>query len=166
MRFCFSHFVCEKQQFLPNTHLLSIRKKVRKTTRPFRYDYTVEGTNRFKELEMIEGLKNYRWGRTLNRRWWSKPSQRKRNTKRQYCCLRRPYKELRKEDKWKAKEKEKDIPIWVQSSKEEQGDQKKKKAFLSEQWKAKEGKNWMWKARDLFKKIRDIKGNFMQRWAQ
>ena len=48
---------------------MSIRKKVRKTTRPFRYDYTVKVTNRFKELEMIEGLKNYRWGRTLNRRW-------------------------------------------------------------------------------------------------
>ena len=44
-------------------------KKVGKTTRPFRYDYTVKVTNRFKELEMIEGLKNYRWGRTLNRRW-------------------------------------------------------------------------------------------------
>ena len=42
-------------------------KKVRKTTRPFRYDlnqipynYTVEVRNRFKELDMIECLKNYR----------------------------------------------------------------------------------------------------------
>ena len=41
-------------------------KKVRKTTRPFRYDlnkipynYTVEVTNRLKELELIECLKNY-----------------------------------------------------------------------------------------------------------
>ena len=33
-------------------------------------------------------------------------------------CLRRPYKQLRKEEKWKAKEKRKDIPIWMQSSKE------------------------------------------------
>ena len=43
-------------------------KKVGKTTRPFRYDlnqipydYTVEGTNRFKELDLIECLKNYGW---------------------------------------------------------------------------------------------------------
>ena len=42
-------------------------KKVGKTTRPFRYDlnqipynYTVEVRNRFKELDMIECLKNYR----------------------------------------------------------------------------------------------------------
>jgi len=42
-------------------------KKVGKTTRPFRYDlnqipydYTVEVTGRFKELDLIECLKNYR----------------------------------------------------------------------------------------------------------
>ena len=41
-------------------------KKVRKTTRPFRYDlnkipydYTVEVTNRFKGLDLIECLTNY-----------------------------------------------------------------------------------------------------------
>ena len=41
-------------------------KKVGKTTRPFRYDliqiphdYTVKVTNRFKGLDLIEGLKNY-----------------------------------------------------------------------------------------------------------
>ena len=41
-------------------------KKVRKTTRPFRYDlnqipydYTLKVTNRFKGLDLIECLKNY-----------------------------------------------------------------------------------------------------------
>ena len=41
-------------------------KKVRKTNRPFRYDlnqipysYTVEVTNRFKGLDLIECMKNY-----------------------------------------------------------------------------------------------------------
>ena len=41
-------------------------KKVKRTTRPFRYDlkqipydYTVEITNRFKGLDLIECLKNY-----------------------------------------------------------------------------------------------------------
>ena len=43
-------------------------KKVGKITRPFRYDlnqipydYTVEMTNRFKGLDLIECLKNYGW---------------------------------------------------------------------------------------------------------
>ena len=43
-------------------------KKAGKTTRPFRYDlnqipyhYTVEVTNRFKGLDLIECLKNYGW---------------------------------------------------------------------------------------------------------
>ena len=43
-------------------------KKVGKTTRPFRYDlnhilydYTVEVTNRFKGLDLIQCLKNYGW---------------------------------------------------------------------------------------------------------
>ena len=75
-------------------------KKVWKTTTSFRYDlnqipydYTVEVTNRFKGLDLIECLKNY--GRrfvTLYRRQWSRPSPRKRNAKRKNGCLRRPYK--------------------------------------------------------------------------
>ena len=57
-------------------------KKVGKTTRAFRYDlnqipynYTVEMTNRFKGLDLIECLKNY--GQkfvTLYRRQGSRPS--------------------------------------------------------------------------------------------
>ena len=75
-------------------------KKVGKTTRPFRYDlnqipydYTVEVTNRFKDLDLIEFLKKYGWTfMTLYRRQGSRPSPRKRNAKRQSGCLRRPYK--------------------------------------------------------------------------
>ena len=60
-------------------------KKVGKTNRPFRYDlnqipydYTVEVTNRFKGLDLIECLKNCR-GRfvTLYRRQRPRPSQEK-----------------------------------------------------------------------------------------
>ena len=43
-------------------------KKIRKTTRPFRYDlnqipydYTVKVRNRFKGLDLIEYLMNYGW---------------------------------------------------------------------------------------------------------
>ena len=101
-------------------------KKVGKTTRPFRndlnqipYDYTVEVTNRFKGLNLIECLMNY--GQrfvTLYRRQGSRPSPWEKNAKKQNGCLKRPYKQLRKEEKWKAKEKRKDISIWMQSSKE------------------------------------------------
>ena len=41
-----------------------------------------------------------------------------------------------------------------------------KKAFLSDQCKEIEENNRMGKTRDLFKKIRDTKGRFMQIWAQ
>ena len=67
-------------------------KKVGKTTRSFRYDlnqipydYTVEVTNRFKGLDLIDCLKNFV---PLYRRQWSKPSPRKRNAKGQNSCLK------------------------------------------------------------------------------
>ena len=41
-----------------------------------------------------------------------------------------------------------------------------KKVFLSNQCKEIEKNNRMGKTRDLFKKIRDSGGHFMQRWAQ
>ena len=41
-----------------------------------------------------------------------------------------------------------------------------KKAFLSDQCKEIEENNTIGKTRDLFKKIRDTKEYFMQRWAQ
>ena len=51
-------------------------KKIGKTTRPFNYDlnqicydYAVEVKNKFKELDLIECLKNYEWSfMTLYRR--------------------------------------------------------------------------------------------------
>ena len=64
-------------------------KKVGKTTRPSRYDlsqipydYTVEVTNRFKGLDLIESLKSYGWRfMTVYRRQRSRSSPRKRNEK-------------------------------------------------------------------------------------
>ena len=75
-------------------------KKVGKTTRPFRYDlnqipydYTVEVTNRFKGLDLIDSVSDDLWTfMTLYSRQESRPSLRKRNAKKQYGCLRRPYK--------------------------------------------------------------------------
>ena len=76
-------------------------KKVGKATRPFRYDlnqipydYTVEVSNRFKGLDLIDRMPDELWTRfvTLYRRQGSRPFPRKRNAKRQNGCLRRPYK--------------------------------------------------------------------------
>ena len=39
-------------------------------------------------------------------------------------------------------------------------------AFLSDQCKEIKGNNRLGKTRDLFKKIRDTKGTFMERWVQ
>ena len=43
---------------------------------------------------------------------------------------------------------------------------REKTAFLSDQCKEAEENNRMGKTRDRFKKIRDTKGHFMQRWAR
>ena len=65
-------------------------KKVGKNTRPLRYDlnqipynYTVEVTNRFKGLDLIDKVPEELRTRfmTLNRRQRSRPSPRKRNAK-------------------------------------------------------------------------------------
>ena len=70
-------------------------------------------------------------------------------------CLRRPYKELRKEKKQKAREKRKDIPhLNEEFQRTERGD---KKDFFSDQCKEIEENNRMGKTRDLFKKLRDLK---------
>ena len=76
-------------------------KKVGKTTRPFRYDlnqipdnYTVEVTNKFKGLDLIDRVPEVLWTRfmTLYRKQELRPFPRKRNAKKENGCLRRPYK--------------------------------------------------------------------------
>ena len=64
---------------------------------------------------------------------------------------------MRKEVKRKAKEKRKEIHLNAAFQKTTR---RVKKAFLSEQCKEIEENNRMGKTRNLFKKIRDIKGTF------
>ena len=93
----------------------------------------------------------------MYKRQGSRPYPRKRNAKRQNGCLKRPYKQLRKEEKLKAKEKRKDTHLNEEFQRIARRD---KKAFLSDQCKEMEENNRMGKTRDLFKKIRDTKGTF------
>ena len=73
-------------------------KNVEKTTRPFRYDlnqipydYTVEVTNRFKGLGLINRVPDELWTEIhdIVKETGIRPSPRKRNVKKQNGCLRR-----------------------------------------------------------------------------
>ena len=133
-------------------------KKEGKTTRPFRYDlnqipynYTVEVTNRFKGLDLIECLKNYGWRFvTLYRRQWSRPFSRKRNAKKSKMVVWGGLKtaEKRKEAKSKG-EKERYTHLNEELQRIARRD---KKTFLNDQCKEIEENNRMGKARELLKK--------------
>ena len=141
-------------------------KKVGKTPRPFRYDpnkipydYTVEVINSIKGLDLIECLKNYGWSfMTLNRRQGSRPSSRKSNAKKAKWLSEEALQiaEKRREAKGKG-EKERNAHLNAQLKRIAR---RNKKAFLSDQCKKIQENHRMGKTRDLFKKIRDIKGTF------
>ena len=95
-------------------------KKVGKTTRPFKYglnqipyDYTVGVTNGFRGLALIDRVPEDLWMEVCNFEQEVEtktiPKKKKCNKAKQF--LRRPYKQLRKEEKQKAKEKGKDVSI-------------------------------------------------------
>ena len=76
-------------------------KKVGKTTGPFRYDlnqipynYTVEGRNKFKGLDLIDRVPNELWTEVhdIVQETGIKTIPKKRNRKKQKGYLRRPYK--------------------------------------------------------------------------
>ena len=78
-----------------------LKLKVGKTTRPFRYDlnqipydYTVDVTNRFKGLDLIDRVPDELWTEVhdIVQKAVIKTTPKKKNCKRQNCCLRRPYK--------------------------------------------------------------------------
>ena len=89
---------------MPNSDII---KKVGKTTRPFRYDlnqisydYTVEGRNKFKELDLIDRVPEELWMEvhdTVQETVIKTIPKEKKNAKRQNGCLRRSYKYMRKE---------------------------------------------------------------------
>ena len=88
-------------QIMNSLLLSSDLKKVEKTTRPLRYDlnqipydYTVEMTNRLKELDLIDRVPEELWTKVhdIVQEAVIKTIPRKRNAKRHNGCLRRPYK--------------------------------------------------------------------------
>ena len=102
-------------------------RKWRKTTRPFRYDlnqipydYTVEVTNRSKGLELIDRVPEELWTEVCDivQKAVIKTISKKKKFKKAKWLSEEALQIAEKEEKWKAKEKRKDIPIWMQSSKE------------------------------------------------
>ena len=141
-------------------------KKVGKTTRPFRYDlnqipydFTVEVTNRFKGLDLIDRVPEELWMevhdivqeaviKTI-------PKKKKCNKAKWLSEEALLIPEQRREVKDKG-EKERYTHLNAEFQRIARRD---KKAFLSDQCKIEEN-NRMGKTRDLFKKIRDTKGKF------
>ena len=142
-------------------------KKVRKITRPFRYDlnqihygYTVEVTNRFKGIDLIDRMPEELWMEVHD-------------IVQETGIKTIPKKKKCKKTKWLSEEALK-IPVKRREVKSK-GEKKRythlnaefkriakrdKKAFLSDHCKEIEENNRMGKSRDLFKQIRDTKGTF------
>ena len=138
-------------------------KKEGKTTRPCRYDLnqipyncTVEMTNRFKGLDLIEQLKNYGWKfMALYKRHWSREEKEIQKGKMVvWEDLRNSY-EKKRSKRQRRKERYTHLNAEFQTTA-----RREKNTFFSDQSKEIEENNRMGKTRDLFKKIRDTKGAF------
>ena len=103
-------------------------KKVEKTTRPFRYDlneipydYTVEVRNRFKGLDLIDRVPDELWTEVhdiVQETGIKNIPMEKKCIKAKWLSEEVLQIAVKKKEKQKAKEKRKDIPIWMQSSKD------------------------------------------------
>ena len=147
-------------------------KKVGKSTRPFRYDlnqisddYTVEVVNGFKGLDLVDRVPKELWTGVCD-------------IVQEVVTKTIPEEKKCKKAKWFSEE---DLQITEKRIVKRKGEReryiqlnsefqriarKDKKAFLSEQCKEIEENNRMGKTRDLFKKIRNMREYFMQKWAQ
>ena len=147
-------------------------KKVGKITRPFRYDlnqihygYTVEVTNRFKGIDLIDRMPEELWMEVHDivqeTRIKAIPMEKKCKKAKWLSGEALQIAVKRKEAKGKG-EKERYTYLNAEFQRIARRD---KKVFLSDHCKEIEENNRMGKTRDLFKKIRDTKRTFMQRWA-
>ena len=148
-------------------------KKVGKTTRPFRYDlnqipydYTVEVTNRFKGLDLIDRVPEELWTkvRDIVQEAMIKTIPKKKKCKKAKWLSEEDLRIAMKRREPKGKgEKERYTHLNAEFQRISRRD---KKAFLSDQYKEIEKNNRMGKTRDLFKKIRHTKGTFHAKMAQ
>ena len=109
-------------------------KKVENTTRHFRYDlnsipydYTIEVMNRFKGLDLVDRVSEELWTEVHNivHKAVTKTIAKKKKHKKAKWLSEEALQIAEKRREAKGKEKRKDIPIWLQSSKEHQGEIRK-----------------------------------------
>ena len=142
-------------------------KKEGKTTRQFRYDlnqipydYTVEVTNRFKGLDLIDRMPEELWMEVhdIIQEEGIKIIPKKKKCKKTKWLSEEALQIAvkRREEKGKG-EKERCTNLKTEFQRIARRD---KKPFLSDQCKEIEENNRMGKTRNLFKKIRDTEGNF------
>ena len=142
-------------------------KKVGKTTRPFRYDlnqfpydYTVEVTNRFKGLDLIDRMPEELWMEVCDivQEAGIKAIPKKKKYKKAKWLSEEALQiaEKRKDVKGKG-QKERNTHLHADFQRIVRRD---KKTFLSDQYKEIEENIRMGKTRDLFKKTRDTNGTF------
>ena len=139
-------------------------KKVGKTTRPFQIKSlminTVEVTNRFKGLDLIDRVSEELWMEVhdIVQEAVIKTIPRKKKCKKAKWLSEEALETAMKRRDVKGKgEKERHTHLNAEFQRIARRD---KKAFLRDQCKEIEENNRMGKTRDLFKKIRDIKGTF------
>ena len=148
-------------------------KTVGKTIRTFRYDlnhipyeYTVEVTNRFKGLDLIDRVPEELWTevRDIVREAVMKTFTKKKKWKKAKWFSEEALQiaEKRREAKGKG-EKERYTRLNAEFQRIARRD---KKAFLSDHCKKIEENNRMEKNSDLFKKIKIPREHCMQRWAR
>ena len=142
-------------------------KKVGKTTRSFRYDlnqipydYTVEVTNKYKGLDLIDRVPEELWmeDSDMVQEAGIKTTPKKKKCKKEKWLSEETFQITEKRRQVKGKgEKERYTHLNAEFQRIARRD---KKAFLSDQCKEIEENNRMGKTRGLFKKIRDTKGTF------
>ena len=143
-------------------------KKVEKVTRPFRYDldqipydYTVEVTNRFKGLELIDRVPDELWMEICDivQETGIKTILKKEKCKKEKWLSEEALQISAKRLEMKSKrEKERYTHLKAEFQIIARRD---KKASLRDQCKEMEGRKRMGKTRDLVKKIRNMKGTFL-----
>ena len=147
--------------------------KVEKTTRPLRYalnqipyNYTVEVTNRFKGLDLMERVPEELWIEVhdiVQEAMIKTVPKIKKCKKAKWLSEEALQTAVKRREVQGKGEKERYTHLNAEFQRIPRRD---KKAFLSDQSKEIVENNRMEKTRGLFMKIPDTKGNFMQRWAQ
>ena len=129
-------------------------------------NYTVDEKKRFKGLDLIDKVPDELWTEVcaIVQETGSKIVPKKKKCKKAKWLSKKALQiaEKRREAKSKG-EKERYTHLNTEFQRIARRD---KKVFLSDQCKEIEGNNRMGKTRDLFKKIKDTKETFYERWAQ